>query len=119
MDSQQNDDLQMKIEQNIISRDWTILYKGRRVYINFTKSDGQILALCNRGNWEISEETDDGIEEFNAYVFKDGRTEEQRQAEENAKVIEELIAFCIENWGNNFMQELRNEMEIELTKLNR
>ena len=58
----------MKIEQNTISRDWTVLYKGRRFFVNFTESDGQTLALCHRDNWEISEETDDGMQEFDAHV---------------------------------------------------
>ena len=119
MDSQENEHLLMKIEQNTISRDWTILYKGRRFYVNFTESDGQTLALCNRDNWEISEETDAGIEEFNAYIFKGSGTEEQRQAEENAKVIEKLIAFCINNRDNDFMQEIKDEMETNHIKLNR
>ena len=45
----------MKVEQNIVSRDWTVLHKGRRFYVNFTESDVQTLALCNRDNWEVSE----------------------------------------------------------------
>lgn len=47
----------MKIEQNTISRDWTVLHEGRRFFVNFTDSDGQTLALCNRDNWEVHEET--------------------------------------------------------------
>jgi hypothetical protein len=100
----------MKIEQNTISRDWTILHKGRRFFVNLTESDGQTLMLCNRNNWEVSEETDDGIEELSSFIFKDSGAAEQKQAEENAKLIEKLIAFCIENWDNEFMHELQDEL---------
>ena len=101
----------MRIEQNIISRDWTVLHKDRRFYVNFTESDGQTLALCNRDNWEITEETDDGVEEVNACVFKDSSAAEQRQAQENARLIEKLVAFCIENWDNEFMHEVQDELQ--------
>lgn len=43
----------MKIEQNTISRDWTVLHKGRRFFVNLTESDGQTLALCDRDKWQI------------------------------------------------------------------
>ena len=67
----------MKIEQNIISRDWTVLHKGRKFYVNFTESDGQTLMLCNRGNWEVSEETDDGVEELDSCKKESGRLVEE------------------------------------------
>jgi hypothetical protein len=100
----------MKIEQNTISRDWTILHKVRRFFVNLTESDGQTLMLCNRNNWEVSEETDDGIEELNACLFKDSSAVERKQAEENAKLIEKLIDFCMENWDNEFMHEVQDEL---------
>ena len=88
----------MKIEQNIISRDWTVLHKGRRFYVNFSESDGQTLMLCNRGNWEVSEETDDGVEELDSCKKESGR------------LVEELVAFCIDNWDNGFMHELQDDL---------
>jgi hypothetical protein len=100
----------MKIEQNTISRDWTILHKGRRFFVNLTESDGQTLMLCNRNNWEVSEETDDGIEELSAYLFKDSSVVERKQAKENAKLIEKLIDFCVKNWDNEFMHEVQDEL---------
>ncbi len=60
----------MEIEQNTISRDWTIVHEGRRFFVNFTNSDGQTLGLCNRENWQIHEETADGTEELNVYGSK-------------------------------------------------
>jgi hypothetical protein len=101
----------MEIEQNTISRDWTIIHKGRKFYVNFTESDGQTLALCNRDNWEISEETEDCVEENIGYVIVDMTAEQKRKAEEDAEIVEQLIRFCIENWDNQFMQELRQEFD--------
>ena len=100
----------MKVEQNTISRDWIVLYKGRRFFVNFTESDGQNLVLGNRDNWEITEQTEDGVEGVSACVFKSSNEAEQRQAEENAELIEELIAFCIDNWDNEFMHEVQDEL---------
>jgi len=59
----------MQLEANQISRDWTVLHDGRKFYVNYTQSDGQTLALCNRDNWDIWEETDEGPEELEIYAF--------------------------------------------------
>ena len=101
----------MRIEVNQISRDWTILYDGRKFYVNFTESDGQTLALCNRDNWEVWEQTEEGTEELNVYVFEGDTPKEQRKAEQNSLLKEKLIIFCIENWDNRFMQEIKNELQ--------
>ena len=60
----------MQLESNLISRDWTILHKGRTFYVNYTESDVHTLALMNRDNWEIVEETDDGQEELHVFFSK-------------------------------------------------
>ena len=73
----------MRLEQNQISRDWTILHNGRRFYVNLTESDGHTLALCNRDNWEVWEQTEDGVEELSEYVFESGTPREQKRAEQN------------------------------------
>ena len=101
----------MRLETNQISRDWTVIHKGRTFYVNYTEADCQTLALCNRNNWEVWEETDDGVEELNAYVFKDDTPEERANAEENSLLKERLIRFCIENWDNKFMQELKENLQ--------
>jgi len=101
----------MQLESNQISRDWTVLHKGRTFYVNFTESDGQSLALLNRDSWEILEETDDGAEQLNIYTFKDDTPQQKKTAGQNAKLAEELIKFCIENWDNSFMQEIRKQLQ--------
>lgn len=100
----------MQLEANQISRNWTILHNGGKFYVNYTDSDGQTLALCNRDNWEVLEETDDGPEELNLYVFKDGTPKERKIAAKNALLKEKLVKFCIENWDNGFIQEIRKEI---------
>lgn len=108
----------MEVEQNTVSRDWTVLCKGRRFFVNFTESDGQTLMLCNRANWEITEETEDGIEELHACVFKDSSDENRKRAAENTRLKENLIAFCIDNWDNEFMHELQDELYAQRSDLN-
>jgi hypothetical protein len=100
----------MQLEANQISRDWTILHNGRKFYVNFTESDGQTLALMNRDNWEVLEETEDGPEELNVYVFKDDTSKEREIAAKNALLKEKLVKFCIENWDNGFILEIRKEI---------
>ena len=108
---------EMKIEQNTISRDWTVVHEGRTCYVNLTESDGQTLLLCNRENWEVFEETEEGTEEVNPYVLGDRTPEKEKQAEENAWLIDKLIAFCVRNWNNTFMQELKQSMEAERRRI--
>ena len=103
----------MEIEQNTISRDWTIVHEGRRFYVNFTESDGQTLALCNRDNWEIHEETDDGTEELNVYAFSDSSPEERAKAQGNAEMIGKLIDFCLAHWENEVAWEMTENMEMQ------
>ena len=103
----------MKIEQNTISRDWTVLYRGHRYFVNFTISDGQTLLLCNREHWQIHKETEEEIEEFNAYVFSNSNHKEKQQAAKNARIIEKLIQFCVQHWDNNFMQQIQEMIEQE------
>lgn len=100
----------MQLETNQISRDWTILHNGRKFYVNLTESDSHTLALCNRDNWEVREETDDGVEELNEFVFKDDTPQERAKAKENSLLKERLIRFCIESWDNKFIQELKDKL---------
>ena len=107
----------MRIEQNTISRDWTVVHKGRRFFVNLTESDGQTLALCNRDNWEIDEETEGSIRELNAYACPGDRPGEQEQTRENAEMIDTLIGFCIRKWDNGFMQDMKENLEEQRRRL--
>ncbi len=73
-------------------------------------ADGHTLALMNRSNWEVLEERDDDTEELNVYVFKTSTRKERKRVAKNALLKEELVKFCIENWENSFIQQIKREM---------
>jgi hypothetical protein len=100
----------MKMEQNAISRDWAAVREGRRFMVNFTESDGQILALCNRDNWEVLEETEDGCEELCDYVFSDSTPKEGKRVENKTRLKEKLVRFCIDHWDNEFGHAVWSEL---------
>lgn len=101
----------MRLEANQISRDWTVLHDGRKFYVNYTDSDEQTLALCNRNNWEVWEETDEGTEELNGCALKSDTAEEQGKVQENSLLRERLIKFCMEHWDDLFMHEIRQKLQ--------
>jgi len=100
----------MRLTQNQLSRDWTIEHEGRTFYVNYTQSDGQTLALLNRDNWEVWEQTEDGTEGLNIYGFGDDTAEERKTVQENSELMKRLIRFCIENWDNGFLQGIREDL---------
>ena len=100
----------MKIEQNTLSRDWILTYKGRRFYVNFTESDSQTLLLMNRDNWEITERTDDGDFELNGLVFSSMTVQERQNAAQESAMIKAIITYCIDNWDNEFMRQLYHDL---------
>ena len=101
----------MQVQTNQISRDWTILHEGRTFYVNYTQSDGQTLALCNRDNWEIWEKTDEGTEELDIYSFTGDDEQQRAKAQENFKLMKRLIGFCIEQWDNDFFREIKEDLQ--------
>lgn len=108
---------EMKIEQNTLARDWTVLHNGRRFFVNFRESDGQTLTLCNRNNWQIHEETEESIKELTECVFHDSEPQELEQAQEDAEIIDELIGFCVADWDNKFMKELQKDLKEQSQRL--
>ncbi len=101
----------MQLESNQISRDWTVLHDGRKFYVNYTQSDTQTLALCNRDNWEVLEETEEGPEELDIYGFESDGPDRQRKANANFRIMKKLIRFCIENWDDRFMMGIKEDLE--------
>jgi len=103
----------MEIEANTISRCWTVVHDGRRFLVDFACSGAQILGVCDRENWRIREKTDDGVEESSAYVFSSSSPEEQKQAEENAEMIDKLIEFCLGHWEYEVSRETTEQIEMQ------
>ena len=104
---------EMEIEQNTISRDWTVVHEGRRFFVNFTESDGQTLALFNRDNWEIQEETEGRIEESDACAFGESSLEKQAKVQENAEMIDMLMDFCLAHWENEVSREMTENRKMQ------
>jgi hypothetical protein len=101
----------MQLERNQVSRDWTIRHEGRTFYVNYTQSDGQTLALMNRDNWEVLEQTEDGPEELNIYGFGGQNKEDRAKARGDFALMKRLIRFCIANWDRGFMQEIKEDLQ--------
>jgi hypothetical protein len=101
----------MQLESNQISRDWTVLHDGRKFYVNYMQSDTQTLALCNRDNWEVLEETDKGPEELDIYGFESDGPDGQSKANSDFRLMKKLIRFCIENWDNRFIMNIKEDLE--------
>ena len=78
--------------------------------MNFTESDGQTLSLMNRDNWAVTEETDDGTFELNGYIFSSMTEQQRQQAADDAMLVKAIIIHCIENWDNDFMQQLSQDL---------
>ena len=101
----------MRLEQNTISRDWTVTHEGRRFFVDFACRDAPIPGVYDREKWRIREETDEGIEEFGACVSNDSSPEEQAKAEERAGMIEKLIEFCLGYWEDEISREMTEHLE--------
>lgn len=104
---------EMEIQQNTISRDWTIVHEGRRFFVNFTDSGSQTLALCNRENWQIHEETENGIKELSPYASENSNAKEQENTQRNADLIEQLVDFCLGHWENEVSWEMTENAEMQ------
>ena len=95
----------MRITQTTVQKTFTVEHKGEVYRVDYLNSDGQILGLINRENFEVS--TEDG-EEFNDYVFSDASQKERAEAQERAGIIRELILHVMEHF-NDFDAKLADE----------
>lgn len=91
--------ISVDIEQNSISRWWTIRYKGKTYCVDFTYSDGQTLALLNRNYWQITDtETDEDVT----------TALEGEKPTLSEKEVDGIIDFC----ANNFLvSDFKKEVE--------
>lgn len=87
----------MKLEQTSIEKTFHIRMGNKIYYVNYLNSDGQIIGLINRLDWEIHDE--DG-EEVNIYYFSNMTDAEKRQVDRNCKLVENLIDFCIKHFND-------------------
>jgi len=50
-------------------------------------------------------------------VCKDDGPGERKRAEENARLAERLVAFCMDHWDNEFVLELQDELHVQRAML--
>ncbi|MBU0977303.1 MAG: hypothetical protein KKD18_02710 [Nanoarchaeota archaeon] len=87
----------MELKQTVIQKTFTVMHDEKCYCVDYINSDGQILGLINRNNWEISCEDS---EELQLYLFKGSTKKEKEEVEANLKLADELIDFCIKNFNN-------------------
>ncbi|MBU4308441.1 MAG: hypothetical protein KJ566_01450 [Nanoarchaeota archaeon] len=85
----------MKIEQSTIQKTFVVEHKGRIYNIDYLNSDGQILGLINRNNWEVF---DENSEELKIYLFQEETKREKENVKKNKKLFIKLIKFCIKHF---------------------
>lgn len=85
----------MKLEQSTLQRTFLVEYKGESYCINYLNSDGQVLGLINRDNWEIFYENG---EEINIYTFQSDTKKQKEQIKQNRRLVRNLIGFCIRHF---------------------
>ena len=71
-------------------------YKGKEYYVNYLSADYPTPLLLNRESWEITNE--DG-EELQIYQFNSANKKEREKVEENIKIFNEIIGFCIKKFN--------------------
>lgn len=82
----------MKLVQSSLERNFIVEHEEKEYYVNYLNSSGFIPNLLNRFNWEIF---DENHEELNIFEFGDTTKKEKEQIENNRKLRDNLIEFCI------------------------
>jgi|GEM_PF-1165340 len=85
----------MKLVQTTIEKNFFVEHRGRMYYVNYLNSDGQILELLNRDEWEIM---DEDHEKLKLYEFQASTKKEKAKIRKNQKLADELIKFCTEHF---------------------
>ena len=79
-----------------MEKSFTIEHNGKMYYVDYLNSDGQILGLINRDNWEVYEEEG---EELDIYFFKGAKSKEKEHIKKNAKLMNRLLKHCIRHFN--------------------
>ncbi len=85
----------MKIEQTTLHKTFTVVYKGKRYYVDYINSDGETLSLFNRDNWEIYDEYS---EELQIYTYYEKTKKEKRDMKANRDIFRKLVGFCLNHF---------------------
>ncbi|MFH1971026.1 MAG: hypothetical protein ABIJ05_01425 [Patescibacteria group bacterium] len=87
----------MKRLQTTIQKTFTVKHRGKTYHIDYLNSDGQILGLINRNNWEI---TDEDGEELQIHLIKGKSKKEKEKVMKDLELAEKLIEFCVKHWDD-------------------
>ena len=86
----------LKLTQTILEKNFTIKHNGKTYYVGYLNSDGQILGLINRDNWEVYDEAG---EELGICLFKGAKSKEKEQIKKNRRLYYKLIKYCIRHFN--------------------
>ncbi len=104
----------MKITQFTIQRTFFVQHNGKIYYVDYLNSDGHILGLLNRNNWEIYNEDSN---ELNIYSFKGDSKKKEKETNDNRKLFIRLVNFCIKHFDNyQPLKEKTKKGEIKLKR---
>ena len=87
----------MKLTNLAIQKFFTVKHKSKTYYVDYLASDGPICGLFNRFNWEI---LDEELEELGIYEFKGMSKKEKKEVDENVKLYNKLVNFCIKHFND-------------------
>lgn len=85
----------MKLIQTAVEKDFFVEHGGKLYQVNYLSSDGQILGLLNRDEWEI---TCEDHESLGIYEFTDMKPKEKAKVRKNQILADKLIDFCIKHF---------------------
>ena len=95
----------MQLLYSTLEKTFGVKNKGRIYYVSYLNSDGQILGVSNRFNWEVLNED---LEELDIYSSDEPAKEKKEQVMKNAKLREYLIKFCIKHF-NDYQPDYKND----------
>lgn len=87
----------IKALQSTLERNFTVEYKGKTYHVSYLNSDGQVLSLLNRDNWEV---LDEYFEELPVCQLKDDAKKEKQNIKTNINLSKKLISFCINHFND-------------------
>jgi len=98
--------MDMKIVQSSLERSFVVTHNGKEYFVNYLNSTEPIPGLLNRFHWEVFDENQ---EELNIFEFEDTTAEEKEKIQNNIKLRDKLIKFCIEHFNEynpNFKKDI-------------
>jgi len=100
----------MKIIQTSIEKNFFVEHDSKMYYVNYLISDGHILGLLNRDEWEITCEDN---ETLNIYEFKSMNKKDKEKVRRNRKLADKLITLCTKHLSYKCTEPHRRLREVK------